>query len=161
MPVIHPPVSFVRISIPAGRNRIMDLEAGKRLERWLKLPPAIELLGNCTKPRRVRKARVRPPDGLLTKAEAAAQLGCSIKTLDGYVETGALRYGALGHGKKRPRKMFTDADLDQFIAAQTRKDAPCQSTRPVARHTGISTSKCEVIGFTARRNARRAAKPKK
>jgi hypothetical protein len=114
-------------------------------------------------PRRSRRLRVRPPDGLRTKAEAAAKLGCSIKTLDGYVSTGALRYVALGHGKKRPRKMFADADLDAFIANQTRKDFPCPPTSPktAARRISTTTSKCEVIGFTARRNARRAAKPKK
>jgi hypothetical protein len=112
---------------------------------------------------RVRRLRARPPDGLRTKAEAAAKLGCSTKTLDGYLSTGALRYVALGHGKKRQRKMFAEADLDEFIANQTRKDVPCPSTKTgtVARRISTSTSKCEVIGFTARRNARRAAKPKK
>jgi hypothetical protein len=111
----------------------------------------------------VRWLRARPPDGLRTKAEAAAKLGCSIKTLDGYVSTGALRYVALGHGKKRQRKMFTDPDLNEFIASQTRKDVPCPSirTETAARRISTTTSKCEVIGFTARRNARRAAKPKK
>ena len=115
------------------------------------------------KPRRERKPRVRPPDGLLTKDDAAAKLGCSVKTLDGHVESGALRYVAIGHGRKRPRRMFTDADLDNFIANQTRKDVPCPSTRTgtVDRRISTSTSKCEVVGFTARRNARRAAKPKK
>ena len=34
---------------------------------------------------------------------------------------GALKYVSIGHGSKRPRHMFTDADLDAFIAAQTRK----------------------------------------
>jgi len=114
-------------------------------------------------PRRSRRLRVRPPDGLRTRTEAADKLGCSVKTLDGYVDAGALNYVAIGHGKKRPRKMFTDADLDEFITNQTRKDVPCPSTRTetVARRTSISTSKCEVIGFTARRNARRGVKPKR
>jgi hypothetical protein len=103
------------------------------------------------------------PNVLRTAAEAARKLHCSIKTLNGYVASGALRYVIIGHGTKRPRRMFTDADLDDLIANQTRKDVPCPSTSPktAARHTGTSTSKCEVIGFTARRNARRAAKPKK
>src|SRR6266576_2774657 len=83
---------------------------------------------------RKHKPRVPVPGGLLTSKEAAARLACSVKTLNGYVEAGALRYVAIGHGKKRPRKMFTDADLTAFIEAQTRKDVPCQSTRPVARH---------------------------
>src|SRR5262249_38699474 len=44
-----------------------------------------------------------------------------------------------------------DPDLDVFIEAQTRKDAPCPSTstETAARRSGTSTSKCEVIGFTA------------
>jgi hypothetical protein len=113
--------------------------------------------------RKPRTVRARPPDGLRTKAEAAAKLGCSIKTLNGHVARGDLRYVDVGLGKKRVRRMFTDADLNEFITAQTRKDVACPPTSPktVARRTSISTSKCEVIGFTARRNARRAAKPKK
>jgi len=105
----------------------------------------------------------KPPDGLRTKPEAAAKLGCSIKTLNGHVASGALRYVVIGHGTKRPRIRFTDADLDEFIANQTRKDVACPPTSPktVARRISTTTSKCEVIGFTARRNARRAAKPKK
>jgi hypothetical protein len=104
-----------------------------------------------------------PPDGLRTPAEAARKLHCSVKTLNGHVASGALKYVAIGHGKRRPRRMFTDPDLNEFIANQTRKDVPCPSTKTetVARRTGTSTSKCEVIGFTARRNARRAVKPKK
>src|SRR5262249_23445010 len=98
-----------------------------------------------------RKSRHRPPGGLLTAPQAAAKLGCSIKTLNGHVASGALRYVIIGHGTKRPRKRFTDPDLDVFIEAQTRKDAPCPSTRTetAARRSGTSTSKCEVIGFTA------------
>src|SRR5262249_7627149 len=48
-------------------------------------------------PSRQHKPRIRPSDGLRTKTEAAAKLGCSTKTLDGYVSTGALRYVAVGH----------------------------------------------------------------
>jgi len=112
---------------------------------------------------RQAKASLPPPDGLRTPVEAARKLRCSIKTLNGHVASGALRYVVIGHGTKRPRRMFADTDLDDFIANQTRKDVPCPSisTETVARRISTSTSKCEVIGFTARRNARRAAKPKK
>jgi hypothetical protein len=111
---------------------------------------------------RRRQRQPRPLDGLHTASEAAAKLRCSIKTLNGYVAAGALKYVIIGHGTKRPRKTFTDADLDEFIAAQTRKDVPaCPSSARSARRTGITTSNGEVIGFTARRNARLAAKPKK
>jgi hypothetical protein len=103
------------------------------------------------KPCRPRKpsARVAPPGGLLTSAQVAAKLGCSIKTLNGHVASGALRYVAIGHGTKRPRKMFTDSDLDAFIANQTRKDSPCPSSAIRARHIGASTSSSKVIAFSA------------
>jgi hypothetical protein len=103
------------------------------------------------------------PDGLKTAAQAAAKLNCSIKTLFGHVASGVLRYVDVGHGRKRRRIRFTDADLNEFIANQTRKVTPCPSrrTETAARRISTSTSKCEVIGFTARRNARRDAKPKK
>ena len=102
----------------------------------------------CGIDQKPRRPRVRPPDGLRTKDEAAAKLGISVKTLNGYVETGALKYVALGHGKRRKRKMFTDADLNEFIANQTRKDDPCPSTASRARRTGTSISGGEVIAFT-------------
>jgi hypothetical protein len=112
-------------------------------------------------PPRQRKVRLAPPDGLRTLGEAAAKLGCSIKTLNGHVAAGDLRYVIIGRGTKRPRKMFTDSDINAFIAAQTRKDFPCPSTAPAKRLTGILTSNTVVIGFTARRNARLGVKPKK
>jgi hypothetical protein len=111
--------------------------------------------------KRQRKVRVRPPDGLRTPTEAACKLGCSIKTLNGYVASGALRYVQIGHGKKRPRKMFADADLDAFIANQTRKDVPCPSIASGARRSGTSNSASTVIAFTAAPKPRPGAKPKK
>src|SRR5215471_7095505 len=112
---------------------------------------------------RPRKPRQSPPDGLKTAAQAAAKLNCSIKTLNGHVASGALRYVVIGHGTKRLRKMFTDPDLNEFIVNQTRKDVPCPSTRTetAARRTSTSTSKSKVIGFMEARNRRRAVKPKR
>ena len=103
------------------------------------------------------------PDGPRTPAEAARKLRCSIKTLNAHVAAGDLCYVIIGKGTKRPRRMYVAADLDAFIANQTRKDVPCPPTsqKMAARRISTTTSKCEVIGFTARRNARRAAKPKK
>jgi hypothetical protein len=95
-----------------------------------------------------RKPRVRPPDGLRTKAAAAAKLGCSIKTLNGHVDAGELRYVVIGHGKKRVRRMFADVDLDEFIANQTRKDSPCPSDATHARRSGNTTFKSEIIAFS-------------
>ena len=108
-----------------------------------------------------RKLRQSPPDGLRTPAEAARALRCSIKTLNGHVASGALRYVIIGHGTKRPRRMFSVADLDQFIANKTRKDVPCPSTRIGARRFGNSTSGCVVTAFTGVPRPRPGAKPKK
>ena len=38
--------------------------------------------------RAARKQRVRGPDDPFTMAEAAAKLGCSVKTLKGHIEAG-------------------------------------------------------------------------
>jgi hypothetical protein len=111
--------------------------------------------------RRARQLRVRPPDGLHTNVEAAAKLGCSVKTLNAHVASSDLRYVIIGKGTKRPRRMFTDADLDEFITNQTRKDVPCPSTSPRARHTGISTRSGEVIAFTAQPKPQTNVKRKK
>jgi hypothetical protein len=111
--------------------------------------------------RRQRTPRQPTPDGLKPPAQAAARLGCSIKTLNGHIATGALGYVIIGHGRKRPRKMFTDADLDAFIANQTRKDVPCPSIATRAPRSGNTTSRGEVIAFSAQPKPRPGAKPKR
>jgi hypothetical protein len=103
--------------------------------------------------RRTRKPRIAPPDGLRTMAEAAARLGCSIKTLNGHVAAGAIGYVIIGHGLKRPRRMFASADIDDFIANQTRKDTPCPSDAIRARRSGNTISRSTVVAFSARQNA--------
>jgi hypothetical protein len=112
-------------------------------------------------PRRRYRPRVVVPDGLRTRAQAAAKLCCSLRTLDGHVASGALRYVVIGHGKKRPRRMFTDADLNEFIANQTRKDVPCPSTRTRVRRSGNLTSGSTVVAFTAQPRPGPNAKRKK
>jgi hypothetical protein len=134
----------------------------EKIEHYLiKGPLDMEGVKLATKHRQ-RHAGIRPPDGLHTASEAAAKLRCSIKTLNGHIDSGALGYVIIGHGTKRPRRMFTDAALDAFIANQTRKDVPsCPSTRTRVRHSGNSTSGGEVIAFTAQPKPRPDAKPKK
>jgi hypothetical protein len=111
-------------------------------------------------PKRRHVPRPAVPDGLRTASQAAAKLGCSIKTLKGHVATGALRYVDIGHGKKRPRRMFTDQDINDFIARQTREASPCPSTASPARPIGISISSGRVIAFTDLQKRPRGAKRK-
>jgi hypothetical protein len=111
--------------------------------------------------RAARKLRQSSPDGLKTTAQAAAKLGCSVKTLDGYVRAGVLKYVDIGHGKRRQRRMFTDADIAEFIISQTRKVTPCPSTVGHARPTGTLISSGEVIDFTRPRKTPTSVKPKK
>src|SRR5215831_12018935 len=108
-----------------------------------------------------RKLRPSPPDGLKTAAQAAARLGCSIKTLNGHVASGALKFVAIGHGKRRTRKMFADPDLNEFIANQTRKVTPCPSAATRARRSGSTDSKSEIVSFSEVQRRRRSAKPKR
>ena len=142
--------------IPIAPRFFLAHSRGDRLTWLPKLPDG-------ERRQKVKPPVAAPPDGLRTPAEAARKLGCSIKTLNAHVAAGDLRYVSIGKGTKRPRRMFADPDINEFITNQTRKDVPCPSisTETVARRISTSTSKCEVIGFTARRNARRAAKPKK
>ena len=99
------------------RQHLLDGLQGS-IERAIieQVATALGLDNPQAKPRHQRQHTLRPPDGLLTASEAAVKLRCSIKTFNGYVAAGALKYVTIGHGTKRPRKMFTDADLDEFIA---------------------------------------------
>jgi hypothetical protein len=126
-------------------------------------PPVASDSDNCPNQiARPHRQRQPVPGGLRTAAQAAAKLNMSVKTLTGHVASGALGYVIIGHGKKRPRKRFTDSDLDAFIANQTRKDSPsCLSTKSRARHTGTSTSSGTVIDFTGPRKPPTDAKRKK
>ena len=98
---------------------------------------------------------------LRTAREAAARLRCSPKTLKGHVNSGALRYVIIGHGKLRPRRMYTDDDLDALIELQTRKDVSCLSTPTRARRSTAMISGGEVIAFSAQPKPRPGAKPKR
>jgi hypothetical protein len=106
--------------------------------------------------------QVAPPDGLRTPDEAARKLGCSVKTLNAHVAAGDLRYVIIGKGTKRPHRMYAAADLDDFIANQTRKDSPaCRSIASRARRSSTSNSASEVIAFSAQPRPRPGAKRKK
>jgi len=108
-----------------------------------------------------RKPRQPSSDGLKTAAQAAAKLNCSIKTLNAHVAAGDLRYVSIGKGRKRPRRMFADADLNEFVANQTRKVMPCPSIAGHARRSGTSISGAEVIDFRLPRKQPTSGKQKK
>ena len=155
--VVPPPTpDDYAVALPDGRRWWVSLppEVQAFLPRGTGVPAAL-LLG-----RRHHRPHVAVPDGLRTRAQAAAKLGCSLRTLDGHVASGTLRYVVIGHGKKRARRMFTDADLNEFIANQTRKDVPCPSSATRARHIGGSTSNSKVIAFSAAPRPRPGAKRK-
>jgi hypothetical protein len=125
-------------------------------------PPRIPPLRgqDVVKLHKLRRQRLPLPNGLKTTAQAAAKLGISIKTLNGYVKSGALKYVALGHGKKRQRKMFADADLTDLIASQTRKAEPCPSIAIRARRSGNTGSKSTIVSFSDLQKRQRGGKPK-
>src|SRR5580700_8013942 len=97
---------------------------------------------------------------LRTPAEVASRLRCSQKMLNVHVRGGAIRFVIIGSGSKRPRRMFTDGDVEEFIERQTRRNAPCQSIDRKVRRSITSTSGGEVLAFTALRSARIDAKPR-
>jgi excisionase family DNA binding protein len=109
-----------------------------------------------------RKQQTMVPGGLLTLAEAAARLHVTAEKVRTYVRDGELQYINVGHGRKRPRYRFSDTDIDELIEKRKQRDIPpCQFSNPKSRATSIgTTSKSQVIGFTAQRNARLAKKPK-
>lgn len=102
------------------------------------------------------------PKELMTPREAAEKLHVTTDQLRGFVHDGELRYVNIGRGKKRDRMMFKPIDIEEFVERRTqRKVAPCLSTNLKSPHSIGTISSAEVVGFTARRNERRNAKPKK
>ncbi|MCP4284081.1 MAG: helix-turn-helix domain-containing protein [Gammaproteobacteria bacterium] len=97
----------------------------------------------------------------MTPAKAAEALGISVKTLTGHVKDGELRYVNVGRGSKKPRRMFDIGDLTDFKERRTRREMPCRSISRRARPSTNTTSKCEVVAFTALQNAGAVEKRKR
>ena len=95
-----------------------------------------------------------------TLKEVAIKLRISEEQARGLVQDGELQFINVGRGKKRPRMRFTEADLDDLIERRRRKNAPCQSIARKSHRIGNTTSRSEVIGFMARRNAPLVGMPK-
>jgi DNA-binding transcriptional MerR regulator len=92
---------------------------------------------------------------------AADCLGVSVKTLNGYVRDGELRYINVGRGTKKLRRRFTDEDLQELIQRRAQRDVPCRSTSTKTARSTTSTSNSKVIGFMALRDARADEKLKR
>ncbi|OSJ14388.1 hypothetical protein BST63_16920 [Bradyrhizobium canariense] len=91
---------------------------------------------------------------LLTPEQAASRLNITEDHLRDLVSEGVLGYINVGLGKKRPRRRFTETDLNEFIEGRRRREVPCPSTVTSVRRITNSTSSTKVIGFMAARNAR-------
>jgi hypothetical protein len=69
-------------------------------------------------------------DPLHSPKFTAAALGVSVKTLNGFVRDGEIRYIDVGRGKKKIRRRFTDQDIEEFKERRARREVSCQSTSP-------------------------------
>jgi excisionase family DNA binding protein len=105
----------------------------------------------------------KPAPLLLTEAQAADRLGCSVKTLRSHIAAGELHYVQVGRGRERICRKFTVADLDAFVALQTRTEVPqsCPSAKTRVRRIGASTSNIVAIGFSAQPKPQPGAKRKR
>jgi len=104
--------------------------------------------------------QIKPTAELLTVDQAAAYLNVTADQVTAFVQDGELQYINVGRGKRKPRIRITTQDLDEFIERRTRREFRCRSTSTQGRHSITTPSKSVVVGFTAQRNARRAAKLK-
>lgn len=90
------------------------------------------------------------PSKLLTPAEVAELLRCSKKTLTQYVRAGALAYIRVGAGAVRPRRMFTEEDVQSFIDRQAQRETPPNpSTSHKGRRSKATLSNAKVYAFSA------------
>src|SRR6266542_4219815 len=137
---------------------------GAELEAWMTsrrpLPEPARL--NARQPA-ASVNQPRPENALLTIEMAAAILQVSPKLVRVFVREGSLRIITLGQkGSRKPRVRIQREDLDEFIEQRVTRNIPsCPSTNRRTRRTTNTTSSAEVIGFTARRNARIVEKPKR
>lgn len=86
---------------------------------------------------------------LMTPDEVAERLRCSRKTLSAHVRNGDLKYIIIGHGKKRPRKMFAEADVGEFLKRRTRRE-----TTDSIPHRSESDLDKEMFGSLERHDQR-------
>jgi hypothetical protein len=122
-------------------------------------------LADSPSPKKERRTRDAPREignsaQLFDLRQAAKKLGISEEQARGLVQDGELQFINVGRGKKRPRMRFTEADLDELIVRRRQKREQCLYTNRKSHRFTSTTSKPEVIGFMARRNAQLARTPK-
>jgi hypothetical protein len=81
--------------------------------------------------------------------------------LRGHIRNGNVPYVDVGLGK---RYRLDESAVEAFKEANGHRNAEsasCRSISPKTRHTINSTSKCEVVAFTALQNRLANAKPKR
>jgi excisionase family DNA binding protein len=61
---------------------------------------------------------------LLKPREVAAQLGVSVLTLRRLIANGAIEYVMIGNSNSRPRKAFTQTQVDDFLQSRVRRKSP-------------------------------------
>jgi excisionase family DNA binding protein len=98
------------------------------------------------------------PDQLLTPEEAAERLAITVEQLTSLVFDGDIAYITVGRGKKRPRRRFTQADLDDFIERHRRREVRLpesigRGNRNISLRTSRATKllKRQSAGFMALR----------
>jgi excisionase family DNA binding protein len=104
------------------------------------------------------------PERLLTPKEAAERLAITVEQLADLVMDGAIAYIAVGRGSKRPRRRYTEADLNDFIERRRRREVslPTNIGRG-ARNTSLVIGRAKrfesrPIGFMALREEMLATK---
>ena len=98
------------------------------------------------------------PPPLLTPKEAAARLAITLEQLTALVFDGEIAYIAIGRGQKRPRRRFTEADIEEFIERRRRREMPFHATLHAHRSRRRSAETAEPVGFMARLAAERERK---
>jgi excisionase family DNA binding protein len=149
------PHRLSRILADVPEATAIHIYDGGQLEAWLKeapkdrapLPPP---KGN------------RPANALLTLQDVAARLQVSKKQVRKLVDDGDLRYINIGRGSKHRQIRFHPDDVEECLQRLAKRNMPsCQSTKTRAHRSTNIHSQSDVIGFTARLNARRAEKRKR
>jgi excisionase family DNA binding protein len=95
---------------------------------------------------------------LLTIAAAADRLSVSIDTLRGLVRDGEMRFVNVGRGKVKPRIMFTDRDIDDFVTRRSSrvtlsKSRKANGAAALGSGEGFAALRKKVEGMTSSERA--------